>query len=221
MEILSQIFEIFISRIYELTRDYGVTIAIITIVIRSCLVPLNIKQRRQMKKQKEISLQVEDIKAKYGKDKDKLNSELQALYRKNGTGMGSCLLSFIQLPIMCGLYKAIQMVTLAGATTVLLPWVTSILVRDQMLILPIATLIVQILPQAFPYLSFFKGLNLQKAPVPTILILLLANSCFVFAIPSGIGIYYFVSGLFVALEQFIMHLIEARKIKLATAAYII
>lgn len=218
MEILSHFFELLINLIYEFTKDYGVTITIITIVIRTCLVPLNIRQRKNIKKQKEISLQVEELKAKYGKDTEKLNAELQALYRKNGTGMGSCLMSFIQFPIMVGLYKAIQVVTLAGATTILLPWVTSILVRDRMFILPVATLIVQILPQAYPYLSFFKGLKLQKAPLSTILILLLANSCFVFAIPSGIGIYYFVSGLFVALEQFIMNLIDARKVKITATA---
>lgn len=218
MEILSQIFELLINWIYELTQDYGVTIAIITIAIRSCLVPLNIRHRKQIKKQKETSLQAEALKAKYEKNQEKLNAELQELYQKNGTGMGSCLLSFIQLPIMYGLYHAIQTVALTSATTILLPWVTSILVRDQMLLLPIATIIIQILPQAYPYLSFFKGLQLQKAPLPTILILLLSNSFFVFAIPSGVGLYYFVSGLFVALEQFIMNVIEARKVKIATAA---
>lgn len=218
MEILSQIFELLINWIYGLTKDYGVAILIITVVIRSCRVPLNIRQRKQMKKQSETSRQVEELKAKYGKDKEKLNSELQALYQKNGTGMGSCLLSFVQLPIMYGLYKSIQMITLAGATTVLLPWVTSILVRDKMLILPIATILVQILPQVYPYLSFFKDLKLRKASLATILIILLANSGFVFAIPSGVGIYYFVSGLFVALEQFVINLIDVRKVKTVMAS---
>jgi len=217
MEILTQAFELLINLIYELTKDYGVTIVIITVAIRSCLVPLNIRQRKQMKKQKETNRQIEEIKAKCGKDTEKLNAELQAFYQKNGTRMGSCLLSFIQLPIMIGLYKAIQAITLAGATTVLLPWVTSILVRDQMLILPIATIIVQLLPQAYPYLRFFKALELQKAPLPTILILLLSNSLFVYAIPSGVGLYYFVSGLFVALEQLIVNLIEVRNAKVVSA----
>lgn len=217
MEILTQAFTFLINMIYELTKDYGVTIVFITVAIRSCLIPLNIRQRKQMKKQKETRRQVEEIKAKCGNDKEKLNAELQAYYQKNGTGMGGCLLSFIQLPIMIGLYKAIQAVTLAGATTVLLPWVTSILVRDQMLILPIATIIVQLLPQAYPYLRFFKALEQQKTPLPTILILLLSNSLFVFAIPSGVGLYYFVSGLFVALEQFIVNLIEVCNTKVLGA----
>lgn len=213
MEILTQIFEAIIKGFYGVTGDYGIAIVMITLVIRACLVPLNIKNRRQMKKQKEISREVEAIRAKYGKNQEKLNTELQKVYEKNGTGMGSCLLPFLQLPIMYGLYHAIQLVSLAGATTILLPWVASILVRDQMLILPIATVIVQILPQAYPYLRLFKILEIQKAPLSTILFLLLSNSLFVFLIPSGIGLYYFVSGLFTATEQFVVNLIELQRKK--------
>lgn len=217
MELLTQVFELFINGIYELTKDYGIAIVIITIAIRSCLIPLNIRQRKQMKQQQQTAQQVEALKIQYAKNQKKLEEELQKLYQQNGTGMGSCLLSFLQLPIMYGLYKAIQLITFAGATTILLPWVTSILVRDQLLILPIATIIVQILPQTYPYIGFFKGLKLQKTSLPAMLILLLTNSCFVFAIPSGLGLYYFVSGLFVALEQFILNLIDARNLKLANA----
>lgn len=217
MELLTQVFELFINGIYALTKDYGIAIVIITIAIRSCLIPLNIRQRKQMKQQQQTAQQVEALKMKYAKNPKKLEEELQKLYQQNGTGMGSCLLSFLQLPIMYGLYKAIQLITFAGATTILLPWVTSILVRDQLLILPIATIIVQILPQTYPYIGFFKGLKLQKTSLPAMFILLLTNSCFVFAIPSGLGLYYFVSGLFVALEQFILNLIDARSLKLANA----
>lgn len=218
MEILAQLFEIIINWIYGLTGDFGIAIVIITVVIRSCLIPLNIRQRKQLKKQQKTSHEIEEIKAKYAKNEEKLNRELQKVYQKNGTGIGSCLLPFIQLPIMYGLYKAIQMVTLAGATTILLPWVASILVRDQMFILPIATIIVQLFPQTYPYLRFFKDLKLQKAPLPTIIILLLSNSLFVFSIPSGLGLYYFVSGLFVALEQFIVNLTEVHKAKKTSLA---
>ena len=46
------------------------------------MVPLNIKQRAQMKKQKEISVQIEQLKTKYGKNQKKLNEELQNLAQK-------------------------------------------------------------------------------------------------------------------------------------------
>lgn len=218
MEILAQIFETMINGIYDFTGDYGVAIVVITLIIRACMVPLNIKQRTQMKKQKEISVQIEQLKAKYGKNQKKLNEELQKVYEKNPTGIGGCILPFLQLPVMYGLYQAIRMVAMAGATTVLLPWVASILMRDHMLILPIATLFVQILPQTYPYLRFFKDLELQKASVPSIAVILLTNSLFVFALPSGLGLYYFVSGLFTAFEQLIVNLVEVRKRKGVVAA---
>ena len=218
MEILAQIFETMINGIYDFTGDYGVAIVVITLIIRACMVPLNIKQRTQMKKQKEISVQIEQLKAKYGKNQKKLNEELQKVYEKNPTGISGCILPFLQLPVMYGLYQAIRMVAMAGATTVLLPWVASILMRDHMLILPIATLFVQILPQTYPYLRFFKDLELQKASVPSIAVILLTNSLFVFALPSGLGLYYFVSGLFTAFEQLIVNLVEVRKRKGVVAA---
>lgn len=216
MELLIQVFELLINGIYTLTKDYGIAIALITVVIRCCLIPLNMKQRKQMKQQQQTNKQIEALKVKYANNQKKLEEELQKLYQQNGTGIGSYLLSFIQLPIMYGLYKAIQLITFAGATTVLLPWVASIFVRDQLLILPIATIIVQVLPQTYPYFDFFKKLKLQKTSFPAMLILLLTNSCFIFAIPSGLGLYYFVSGLFVALEQFILNLIDARNLKHAS-----
>ena len=67
------------------------------------------------------------------------------------------------------------------------------------------------LPQIYPYISFFKVLNLQKASIPTLLILLLSNGMFVFAIPSGLGLYYLVSGIFTAAEQFVYNLLSVRK----------
>ena len=76
----------------------------------------------------------------------------------------------------------------------------------------------QILPQTYPYLRFFKDLELQKASVPSIAVILLTNSLFVFAIPSGLGLYYFVSGLFTAFEQLIVNLVEVRKRKGVVAA---
>lgn len=92
MEILAQIFEIIINWIYGFTGDYGVTIVIITIAIRTCMVPFNIRQRKKMEQQKEIAKEIESIKAAYGKNKEKLNSELQKVYQKNPIGMGNCIL---------------------------------------------------------------------------------------------------------------------------------
>lgn len=102
MESFAQIFGEIIKGLYEITGDYGAAIVLITIGIRCCLVPFNIKQRKMMKKQKEISRQAEALRAKYRGNQEKLNKELQKLYQEHGTGMGSCILPFLQYPLCWG-----------------------------------------------------------------------------------------------------------------------
>ena len=180
---LKYIIEVFFS----ITGDYGVAIVIVTVLVRTLLVPLDIRQRRQMEK------------------------EVQRVYQENGTGVGSCLVSVLQLPVMLGLYNAIRMISAAACATVLLPWISSLLVRDQLFLMPIATLIVQLLPQTYPYMRFFKELELQKQPVGSIAAILLVNSLYLFVIPSGLGLYCFTSGLFQTIEQLIFNIIEIQK----------
>lgn len=202
-----------IEWIYQLTGDYGVAIVLITIVIRLFLIPLNIQQRKQMKKQQEISREMERLKAKYRNDPQKMNRELQKLYQEKGVGTAGCLVSLIQFPIMMCLYYGIRLTAAAGTATILLPWVSSLLVRDQSFILPSATLIVQFLPQIYPYLNRFKVLGLQKMSPSMMVTMFLMNSMFVFVIPSGVELFYFVSGAFSAAEQWIVNCAAVNRVK--------
>ena len=126
-----------------------------------------------------------------------------------------CLLSFIQLPIMIILYNGIRLAVVADVTIVLLPWVPSLLLRDSTYILPIITVFIQMFPQIFPYIGFFKELDLPKMSVPMVLILLFTNSWFASMIPAGIGLYYMVSGLCTSAEQVLEYVIRVKKIKTA------
>lgn len=200
-----------IELLYLLFGDYGVAIVLVTMGIRILLIPLNIYQRKQMKKQQEMSRRVEELKLKYEKNPKKLEGELSRLYREQGMSGAGCLLTFLQFPIMMCLYEGIRLTAAAGTATILLPWVSSLLVRDKTFILPAATLAVQLLPQIYPYLGFFRSLHLQKMSVPMLLTLLLTNSVFAFMIPSGVGLYYFVSGAFSAAEQFALHCLERKR----------
>ena len=112
---LKYIMEVFFS----ITGDYGVAIVIVTVLVRTLLVPLDIRQRRQMEKQKEIIKKIDVIKSKYKKNQKQMEKEVQRVYQENGTGVGSCLVSVLQLPVMLGLYNAIRMISAAACATVL------------------------------------------------------------------------------------------------------
>lgn len=213
MNILVLIFQSAIDWIYEFTGDYGAAIVVLTFVIRMSLIPVNVLQHRQIERQRTVNREAEKIREKFKKDERKQQEELQKLYEKQGLGMGSCFMSLLQLPIMISLYNAIRISAEVGTTTVLLPWVSSLLLRDQTLFLPITTLVIQMLPQLYPYIRLFRELNLQKSSLSMLLIFLFTNSMFVFVIPAGVGLYYLVSGVFTAVEQFVYHLVDTYRLK--------
>lgn len=191
---------------YGYTGDYGIAIVLITLAIKLLLLPFNIKQRKQLEKQKAVSQKVAEIQKKYANNQNKMNEELQKVYAEQGLASFGCLSIFIQMPIMIGLYHGIRNVITEDATSVLLPWVSSLLLSDATGILPIGTLILQVLPMLFPYMPCFKKKQLQKTPIGTIIMLLVMNGMFVFMIPSGVGLYYWVSSLFTAVEQMIFQM---------------
>ena len=198
-DFIGQIVQVF----YVFTGDYGIAIVMITLAIKLLLLPLNIKQRAQLEKQKEVSQKVAEIQKKYANNQNRMNEELQKVYAENGIGSMGCLSTLIQMPIMIGLYHGIKNVITADKTSVLLPWVSSLLLSDTTRILPIATLVLQIIPMLFPYMNCFEKKEMKKTPVSTILMILVMNGMFVFMIPSGVGLYYFVSSLFTVIEQFV------------------
>lgn len=198
-DFIGQVVQVF----YAFTGDYGIAIVMITLAIKLLLLPLNIKQRAQLEKQKEVSQKVAEIQRRYANNQNKMNEELQKVYVENGLGSMGCLSTLIQMPIMIGLYHGIRSVITEDATSVLLPWISSLLLSDATGILPIATLILQVLPMLFPYIPCFEKKQLQKTPMGTIIMLLVINAMFVFMIPSGVGMYYLVSSLFSVIEQFV------------------
>ena len=203
MNVIADLIGQIVQMFYELSGDYGIAIIIITLAIKLLLLPLNIKQRAQLEKQKEVSQKVAEIQKKYAKNQNKMNEELQKVYAENGLASLGCLSTFIQMPIMIGLYHGIRNVITEDVTSVILPWISSLLLSDATGILPTGTLILQVLPMLFPYMPCFEKKQLQKTPMGTIIMLLVMNGMFVFMIPSGVGLYYLVSSLFSVIEQFV------------------
>ena len=202
-----------IELINGITHDYGLTIVIITLMVRFILIPLNYKQKTQMMKQEKLGPEIEAIKEKYKDDPAKQQEKIAELYSQNGLGGGTCLMNILQMPLMIGLYRAIRTIASVGAGTVIIPWVSSIMARDPLFVLPIITIIMQMLPQAYPYLRWFKSLNMKKNSISSIVMALVINGAYLFVIPSGLGIYCLVSGMFAAIEQFVFNIILVRKQK--------
>lgn len=99
--------------IYNFIGDFGLSIVIVTILIRFLLWPLVEKQLHQSKAMREIQPELKRIKKKANGNRMLESTMMMELYReKNIKPFSSMLVMLIQLPILIAFYRVIQI--LAG-----------------------------------------------------------------------------------------------------------
>jgi YidC/Oxa1 family membrane protein insertase len=156
---------------YIAFSNFGLAIILFTIAIRAVLIPMTIKQAKQMKAMQSLQPKLKALQERYKNDKQKASSETMKLYREQGVNPLGCLgPMFIQFPIWIGLYRAITQTLpstpeqLVGLSDKFYAW------------LPLAH-------QSVPLNGGFLGLNLadtaQNNPLPLVLPILVGVSMYV------------------------------------------
>lgn len=92
---------------YGLFRDFGFAIVAVTVGIRLLLYPLFVAQIRSQRVMQEIGPAMNEIRLKYGKDRQKVTEEQMKLYKERGYNPASgCLPLLVQMPILFAMYAA-------------------------------------------------------------------------------------------------------------------
>ena len=94
---------------YQLVKSYGISIIILTLFVRLCILPLYSKQISYSAEMAELQPKLKEIQTKYARDKETMNLKTQELYREAGINPASgCLPLLIQMPIIMGLYQLLR-----------------------------------------------------------------------------------------------------------------
>jgi YidC/Oxa1 family membrane protein insertase len=89
--------------------SYGISIVILTIMVRGAMFPISRRQAMFSNKMQELAPELKKIQDKYGDDPQAKMQATQEFYRKHGINpLGSCWPVFLQMPIFLGLYFALQ-----------------------------------------------------------------------------------------------------------------
>jgi len=98
--------------------DLGLTIIILTVLIRALFSPLSLKTIKSQQSMKELSPKIEEVKAKFKDDKAAQSAAIMKLYKENNVNpLAGCLPLLIQLPILIALYRVfIKGITPEGLT---------------------------------------------------------------------------------------------------------
>ena len=95
--------------IYGVIPNYGVAILIFVFIIRMCILPLDVKSRRGMKRMQEVQPKIDEINKKYAKDKERLNQKMSDLYKKEKVSpMSGCLPMLLTFPILFAMFAVMR-----------------------------------------------------------------------------------------------------------------
>jgi YidC/Oxa1 family membrane protein insertase len=93
---------------YHLIGNFGLAIMLLTVLIKLLFFPLANKSYRAMSKMKQLQPEMQKLRERFGDDKQRLNQEMMATYKRVGANpMAGCLPIIIQIPVFFSLYKVL------------------------------------------------------------------------------------------------------------------
>ncbi len=97
-----------INWFYGYVGNFGLAIIAFTILMRLILFPLAQASFKSMAKMKKLQPDMQRLKETYPDDRQKMQQELMALYKKEGANpLAGCLPILVQIPIFFSLYKVL------------------------------------------------------------------------------------------------------------------
>ncbi|BBM46494.1 hypothetical protein JMUB3935_2745 [Leptotrichia trevisanii] len=196
-----------LNAIYSVVGNYGIAIIIVTILMRIIVFPLTLKQEKSMKKMRELQPELEKIKEKYKDDPQEYQRKTAELYRESGVNpLGGCLPLLIQMPIFVALYWAFSGNAIPADAKFL--WFTLkqpdrlfMMGKFAFNLLPVLNVGVTYIQQKI--MTSATGGQENNQQMQTMMYMLPLMMLFIFYnMPSGVTLYYLVSGALSLVQQY-------------------
>jgi YidC/Oxa1 family membrane protein insertase len=92
--------------LHKFIANYGIIILILTLLIKLILTPLTQKQLLSTVKMQVLKPEIDELKKKYGDDKQTFGVKQMELFRESGVNpAGGCLPMLLQMPILMAMYR--------------------------------------------------------------------------------------------------------------------
>jgi YidC/Oxa1 family membrane protein insertase len=98
-----------LTSIHDMGFGWGMSIILLTVVVRLAIVPLTIKQIKSMNAMRALQPQMKEIQEKYKGDRQAMNQAMMRFYQENKVNpFASCLPLLLQLPIFMSLFYLLR-----------------------------------------------------------------------------------------------------------------
>lgn len=186
--------------------NWGVSIILITILIKLVLYPLTHKQLVSMKKMSQVQPKVETLRAKWApkikqdpQARMKMNEEMMGLYKTEGINpAGGCLPLILQLPILFAFYSLLaHAIELRHAPFAL--WIHDLSAKDPYFVTPILMTISMWVQQQMTPPTGDAAMRKMMAVLPFVFGFMFKDT------PSGLVIYWLVQNILTIVQQMILN----------------
>ncbi len=215
---------------YKLVKNWGVSIILMTILLKIVLYPLTKKSSVSTLKMQELQPQIKEIQDKYKAAPEKMNVEMAKLYKETGYNpLMGCLPLLIQFPIIIAMFNLFNNYFEFRGAMFIPGWIPDLSAPDSIYMLkfsiPFLGNHIRIMPVIYLISQLFFGKVTQMNPsagasaAQTKIITLAMPFLFFFMFynsPSGLIIYWTVSNLLQLVQQFAINkMMHAKKTELA------
>lgn len=187
-----------LDHIHDLVGNWGVSIILLTVMIKAAFFKLSATAYRSMAKMRAVGPKLQQIREQYADDRQKLSQAMMELYRKEKINpMGGCLPILVQMPVFIALYwMLMESVELRHAPFIL--WINDLSVKDPFFVLPILMGI-----------SMFVQQLLNPTPpdpmqAKVMKMLPIVFTFFFLWFPAGLVLYWLVNNLLSILQQWLI-----------------
>jgi YidC/Oxa1 family membrane protein insertase len=144
-----------------LLGNFGLSILMLTVLVKLAFFPLANKSYRAMAQMRKLQPDMLEMRERFGDDKQRLNQEMMALYKREGVNpMSGCLPVVIQIPVFFALYKVL-FVSIEMRQAPFYGWIEDLSARDPTSVMNGFGL----LPWEVPELGALSILNLGVWPI--------------------------------------------------------
>jgi len=192
-----------LTGIHKMVSNWGVSIILLTVLIKLMFYPLSAASYRSMGQMRELAPRLQSMKEKFGDDKQKMQQAMMELYKTEKINpLGGCLPILVQIPVFIALYWVLLgSVELRGANFM---WLSDLSKPDTLFgnlwFLPIGPLPILMAASMF--------LQTKLNPKPTdpmqarlMLMMPIIFSFFFFFFPAGLVLYWLVNNILSISQQ--------------------
>ena len=185
--------------------SYGVAIILLTVAIKALMYPLTVKQVISMKAVQEMQPKVKALQEKFKDNKERLQTEIAALYRENKVNpLSGCLPLIVQMPILMGIFFAIKEYNYEGPTNFL--WLANLQQgtsltdpSDPYFVIPLLCALTTYVQQKQTTTEMTQQNKMMLIFMPVFI------GYITITFPAGLGIYWVVSNLVQIAQQWFMY----------------